>query len=193
MSFLPFVISFLLILVVGGSLMLQSFRSTAVEKTIILSRNQAHLNLRSEQAHKEFKALQAKAKKQENNSKVPQQTVSTQKEAKAKEFVQKRNLRQNIDSSKLNLWPLIHEPDSVASKVLYKKVIKLIEMLYGETDFYKSTHNPGLATALIDQMLGKNRTLFSSFFPKILRYQPCTIRCLEGQTPAILDSKNIFC
>lgn len=87
MSFLPFVISFLLILVVGSGLLFQTFKSTAVEKTVILSRNEAHLSLRSEQAKKQFKALQARAQKEKKASENLMK-VTTQMGTKIKEYVQ---------------------------------------------------------------------------------------------------------
>lgn len=165
MSFLPFVLSFLLILVVGSSLLFQSFRSTALEKTVILGRNEAKLSLKSKQARKEFKALQSKEKMSSQNQKTQQQ-VSAQKDTKIKEYIQKRDLRRNEDASKFNLWPLVYEPDSVASKILYKKAIKLIEILYDQTDFYRTSTNPKPATALVDALISQKKGTFSELFPK---------------------------
>jgi len=179
MSFLPFVISFLLIIVVGSSLLFQSFRSTAIERTVILSRNQAKLSLKSQQARKAFKALRGKTKVNSQDPNTQQQT-SAKKDPKIKEYIQKRDLRRNEDSSKFNLWPLVYEPDSIASKILYKKAIKLIELLYGQTDFYKTSTKPKPATALIDAILGQKKATFSELFPKDPELSNLFYKMLKG-------------
>jgi hypothetical protein len=191
MSFLPFVLSFLLILVVGSGLLFQTFKSTAVEKTVILSRNEAHLSLRSEQAKKQFKALQASAQKEKKASENLKK-VTTQVGTKIKEYVQKRDLRRNFDSSKFNLWPLVFEPDSVASKVLYKKAIALIEILYGDTDFYKSSRRPNLATALIDSLLGKKEETFQKLFPEDPELSAAFLKMLRGKNTGYPHFEEYF-
>jgi hypothetical protein len=177
MSFLPFVLTFLLILTLGSSLLFQSFSSTSIEKTIILAKKQTRLNLRSEQARKGFKALQIKAK--EDKKEPPTQLQGPSKE-KAKEYIDKRALRKNKNSSKFNLWPLVYEPDSVASKILYKKAITLIEMLYGQTDFYKTSTYPKLATALVDAILGQKKEDFIKLFPKDPELSKAFYKMLKG-------------
>ena len=137
------------------------------------------MNLRSEQARKQFKALQIKAKKDEKASPTQLQEHSKEK-VKAKKYVEKRTLRKNKDSSKFNLWPLVFEPDSVASKILYKKAIKLIEILYGETDFYKTSAHPKLATALVDAFLGQKQGDFIKLFPNDPELSKAFYKMLKG-------------
>ncbi len=82
MSFLPFVLSFLLILVLGSSLLLTSFRSLAIEKKVILGANHAKLLLISKQADKDFKRIANK--KIQTEPKSPADGVQEERKAKNK-------------------------------------------------------------------------------------------------------------
>jgi hypothetical protein len=153
MSFLPFVLSFLLILVLGSSMLFTSFRSTAREKAVILSKKNAHLALISEQARIGFKKTQ-------KDSNEPKETKES-KDDKSAVFVERRNERSSMDDSKFNLWPLLQQKDPVIADILYNRAIKLIEILYQDADFY----HPHLAQQIIDEIAGKDASNFLELFP----------------------------
>lgn len=158
MSFLPFVLSFLLILVLGSSLLFNSFRSTAIEKTVILAQKNAKLCLISEQAAIEYKKLKKRKTPGEKKPKA-------KNPAKVIAYPDIRNKRHGLDSSKFNLWPLFNKENNTPSVALYKSAIRLIQILYQDADFYKAEHDPDLARKIIDEMVSKKGEDFSQLFP----------------------------
>lgn len=170
MSFLPFVVSFLLILVIGSSILLTSFRSLLVEKTVIVGRNSAKLALISKQAEKDFKKLGRK--KNPSESKTPDQpqdqSQNQPRAAKTKVpiYKEKRAKRYGLDSSKVNLWPLFKGDDNALSDALYKITIQLIQTLYQDAEFYKSARDPKLAEKIVQAMLAKKGENFMELFPE---------------------------
>jgi hypothetical protein len=166
MSFLPFVLSFLLILVLGSSLLFTSFRGSAIEKTIILTENKNWLELISKQAKAEYKLTVNKDKKEDKPA-SPHPAPKPQEERgepnKTKKYKDERNQRLNLTSSKFNLWSLVH--NTTVDKVIYESAIKLVEILYQDTDFYKAARDPGLAKRIIDAMLGQKKESLSELYP----------------------------
>jgi hypothetical protein len=154
MSFLPFVLSFLLILVLGSSMLFTSFRSTAREKAMILAKKNAHLVLISEQAKKEFKKTQPR----DDSGKSEKES----KDDESAKFVEHRNDRSGMDDSKFNLWPLLHQRDPALADFLQDRAAKLIEILYKDADFY----NPHLAQQIIGEIAGKDASNFLELFPE---------------------------
>jgi hypothetical protein len=163
MSFLPFVLSFLLILVIGSSFLFTSFRSTSLEKTVILAQHRAHLSLLSKQAEQ-----QCKPQRKETPTSDPKIESKEPKETKDKApvYKDKRNKRCGLDSSKFNLWPLFHPKDNVANAALRKSAIRLIQILYQDAEFYKKAHDPKLAENILDGMLSKKGEDLSHLFPE---------------------------
>lgn len=149
MSFLPFVLSFLLILVLGSSFLFTSFRSTAVEKTVILAKHRAKLGLITKQAEAEYKKGLTKKPKNSN-------PTSKGKDQKAV-YQDPRNQREGFDSSKFNLWPLLHNTDMTKYPVLKRSAIRLIQILYQDDDFYKKARDPDLAEKIIDALILEKR------------------------------------
>lgn len=157
MTFLPFVLSFLVVLVLGSSYLMQSFQSSAREKAVIMGQRNARLIVIGEQAKK-----LARPKRQ-----APQAPREQQKKQKSnKPFEESRDLRLNIEEGKLNLWPILYSQDQHLVKALSQAAIELIEMLYQKADFYKNAHEPGLAKQLVDQMLKKEAETLLDLFPK---------------------------
>ncbi len=170
MSFLPFVLSFLLILVLGSSLLFNSFRSTSLEKTVILGTRNAKLDLISEQ-HKSSLRSQEKT-----GIKKPKEAKQIEKAAKGKAYKDRRNRRNNLHTSKLNLWPLFNEKDMELFNIVYESTIKLIENLYKKEDFYKE----GLAKRIVDEMSKKKGEALSELFPEDKELAAVYYKMLKG-------------
>jgi len=169
MSFLPFVLSFLLILVLGSSLLLTSFRSLALEKKVVLGVHSAKLTLISKQADKDFKRIASKKPSSESKSDAlqpPAERKAKEKPSRPPVYKEKREKRYGLGSSKLNLWPLLKGDDLALSDALYKSTIKLLQILYQDADFYKASHDPNLAQKIVQAMLEKKKAEdFSQLFP----------------------------
>jgi hypothetical protein len=164
MNFLPFVLSFLLIIVLGSSLLFQSFRSTSTEKTIIVSQNRAKLELISIQAAQEYDSIASKKTPEEGKKEKKEPPLQGPKPARRTPteatYIASRSLRQNLDSSKFNLWPVIHS--QVVDPLAYQSAIRLIDILYQKAEFY----DPGLAKKIIDHMIEAKEDSFPKLFPK---------------------------
>ncbi|MBS0648490.1 MAG: hypothetical protein JSS10_04600 [Verrucomicrobia bacterium] len=149
-------------------MLLTSFRSLLVEKTVILGRNSAKLLLISKQAEKDFKKIARK--KNSSEAKIPDQPPDPSKAAKTKNktpaYKEKRSLRYGLDSSKINLWPLLQGNDNSLSDALYKITIRLIQILYQDAEFYKSARDPKLAEKIVQAMLAKKGEKFKELFPE---------------------------
>lgn len=172
MSFLPFVLSFLLILVLGSSMLLTSFRSLLIEKTVILGASSAKLTLISKQADKDFKKIANKKIPSESKKESKDTSISASEEKKQKVkdkppvYKEKRSKRYGLESSKINLWPLLKGDDNSLSDALYKTTIKLFQILYQDADFYKDARDPLLAKNVVDVILKKKGEDFSELFPE---------------------------
>lgn len=179
MNFLPFVITFLLLLVIGSSTLFNSVRSTAIEKHVLQGSNRAKLGLISAEAREEFRTVKKEPKGQLKTVE-PIQQGTKEKKKKVKPYVNTRDLRRNLNVSKLNIWPILHEPMTVQAVTLYKKGIKLIEILYGEESFFKEQHHPQLARAIIDAMVEKKGETLMELFPKDHKLSDVYYRMMKG-------------
>jgi hypothetical protein len=164
MSFLPFVLSFLLILVLGSSLLFNSFRSTSLEKTVILAQNRAKLGLISKQAEVDYKTSEVKKEKNKGSNNEPRE--AKEKNGKAPVYKDKRNKRYGFDSSKFNLWPLFQPKNNVEYNALKNGAIRLIQILYQDADFYKNARDPKLAEKILLDMISQKGEDLSQLFPK---------------------------
>ncbi len=174
MSFLPFVLSFLLLMVIGSSFLFTSFRSTSLEKTVILAHNRAKLGLVSKQAEADYKISQPKkSDKDKNNPKEPKE-----KNGKVSVYKDKRNKRCGLESSKFNLWPLFKEGSS--SIYLYRSAIRLIQILYQDADFYKNAPDPHLAKKILDEMISKKGEDLSQLFSQNQELAKMYYKMLRG-------------
>lgn len=153
MSFLPFVLSFLLILVLGSSFLFTSFRSTAIEKTVILAQHRAKLGLISNQAEADYKKNRAKKEKKTDSK-------STKGKDEKAVYKDERNQRDGLESSKFNLWSLFNDKDMNKHDALKKSAVRLIQILYQDTDFNK---DPGFAAKIVDAMVAKKSEELSQF------------------------------
>lgn len=161
MSFLPFVLSFLLLLVIGSSFLFTSFRSTSLEKTVILAQNRAKLGLISKQAEADYKEIQPNKKDGKLNDSHSTPREPKEKKDKIPVYKDKRNKRCGLDSSKFNLWPLLNNK---SSSYLYDSAIRLIQILYQDADFYKNERDPKLAEKILKEMTSqKGEDLFQLF------------------------------
>lgn len=176
MSFLPFVLSFLLILVLGSSVLFNSFRSTSLEKTIILGVHNGKLNLISQQHQTTFKNIE----KKENDLNKPLKKTHREKALPGKVYRNRRCERNNLETSKLNLWPLFKGEDVSLSAILYDSAVELIKILYKDADFYKDENDKGLAKAIVDEMLKKKGESFSELSPRDERLAAIYYKMLKG-------------
>lgn len=185
MSFLPFVLSFLLILVLGSSFLFTSFRSTSLEKTLILAQNRAKSTLLSKQADKDYKSSLV------TKSPGPEEPKE-KKEKKNKPLVykNKREKRSGLDTSKFNLWPLLN--DKNASIALYKSAIRLIQILYQDADFYKNGRDPHLARNILDAMISKKGEDFAQLFPKDEHLAGIYYKMLKGSNTGYPSLEEYF-
>ena len=175
MSFLPFVLSFLLILVLGSSFLFTSFRSTSLEKTVILAHNRAKLGLISKQAEAAYKTSQArKPSSKEGETCNP----AKEKNGKVAVYKDKRNKRSGLDSSKFNLWPLLNNKNS--SKCLYDSAIRLIQILYQDADFYKNQRDPKLAEKILEEMISIKGEDISQLFSENRELAKVYYKMLKG-------------
>lgn len=163
MSFLPFVLSLLIILVLGSSFLFTSYRSTSLEKTVILAQHRAHLTLMSKQAEAEYKMSERKKPTVPDN---PQTPATKEKKEKIPVYKDKRSKRYGLESSKVNLWPLLNDKNKTVSSTLYKSAIKLIQILYQDADFYKEAADPKLAQKILDEMIAKKKDDLTGLFPE---------------------------
>lgn len=163
MSFLPFVLSFLLLMVIGSSFLFTSFRSTSLEKTVILAHNRAKLGLISKQAEADYKRSQTSKKSGKSNE---LSNLSKDSKEKIPVYKDKRNERLGLNSSKFNLWPLLNNKNS--SSCLYNSAIRLIQILYQDADFYKNERDPKLAEHILEEMISQKGEDLSQLFPKKL-------------------------
>jgi hypothetical protein len=158
MNLLPFVISFLLILVIGSTAFFASLRGTLLEKKTILAKHHGLLLLISEEANKKYK---------ETKSTIPT-PFGKEKKKKRKEkgkFPDLRRSQQHFTDGKFNLWPLITSDTTPESKLFYEKAVNLIEILYREADFYQIAKDPNLARKIVNNMCGRGATTFHELFP----------------------------
>lgn len=193
MSFLPFVLSLLMILVLGSSFLFTSFRSTSIEKTVILAQNRAHLALMSKQAEADYKTSEIKKPTEKDNN-SPHQTTQTPKEQKDKisVFKDKRSKRTGRESSKFNLWPLINDKNKTASISLYKSAIKLIQILYKDADFYKKAKDPELAQKILNEMIAKKKEDFTELFPDNPLLSEIYYKMLKGSNTGYPPLREYF-
>jgi hypothetical protein len=174
MNFLPFVLSFLLILVLGGSVMFNSFRSVSIERTIILGVHNAKLDLISDQSKKELDRMKKPTKE---GAKKPKTKKASPKE---KTYPDKRNQRNNLQTSKLNFWPCLNGTDKALSDAIYQSTVRLIENLYKETDFYKTVKRDNLARNIVEEMLKKKGETLADLFPADPELAPIYYKMLKG-------------
>jgi hypothetical protein len=175
MSFLPFVLSFLLILVLGSSFLFTSFRSTSLEKTVILAQNRAKLGLLSKQAEADYKKCEIKKKTPDPSN----QKETKEKKDKIPVYKDKRNKRCGLDSSKLNLWSLLKDSNP-SSVTLYRSAVRLIQILYQDADFYKNSNNPKLAEKILEEMISKKAEDFTQLYPKDEKLSEIYYKMLKG-------------
>ena len=193
MSFLPFVLSLLMILVLGSSFLFTSYRSTSLEKTVILAQNRSHLALISKQAEADFKKSEIK-KPTADGKPTQTQEIKPEKEKKDKipVYKDKRSKRSGRESSKFNLWPLLNDKNKTTSISLYKSAIKLIQILYQDVDFYKKAKDPELARKILDEMIAKKKDDFTQLFPDNPLLSEIYYKMLKGSNTGYPPLREYF-
>ena len=160
MNLLPFVISFLLILMIGSSTLFTSLSSTGLEKKIIFTKHEALLSLITTEAQKRYKhtKIREEPKKDKSARKREKRESQTQ-------FPDHRKKRNYLSDGKLNLWRVISDENNPESKLFYEKAIRLIEILYQATDFYQAANDPELARKIVNGMCKKNSSTLQELYP----------------------------
>lgn len=172
MNFLPFVLTFLVILVIGSTALFSSVRSTSIEKKILLAHSKAKLALISDQAKASFKTQSQK--KEGNDPSAPK--TPQQPKQKIKTYNDKRQSRAQYDSSKLNLWPLFENSNPALVKFVFESSKRLINLVYKEADFY----HPGLADEIMGAIAAHKGETFQDLFPKDDRLDLIYYKMLKG-------------
>ena len=175
MSFLPFVLSFLLILVLASSTLFNSFRSTSIEKKIILAQSKARLSLINLQEKKKIDQLPKMDKKKDEALKT--ERIKT---LKTKPYSDPRHERRRYEASKLNLSILWTKSDPTLYQIVYETAIRLLEILYQNADFYRETPGPNLARTLLNALLEKKGDSFLDLFPTDPQLAKIYYKMLKG-------------
>ncbi len=175
MSFLPFVLSFLLILVLASSALFNSFRSTTLEKTIILAQGKARLSLINLQEKKKIDQLRKTDKKKDNAPKT-----ELVKNLKSKPYGDPRHERRRYEASKLNLSILWTKSDPTLYQIVYETTIRLLEILYQNADFYREARDPNLARSLLNALVEKKGDSFLDLFPTDPKLAKIYYKMLKG-------------
>jgi hypothetical protein len=180
MSFLPFVLSLLLILVLASSALFHSFRTTSVEKTIILAEHKARFGLIKLEEKRKISKLK-KTKKKLEPSALAQ---------KAKIFT--RHQRKGYDASKLSLGVLWTKSDPVLYSLVYESAIRLIENLYKEADFYKEMQDKDLARTLVQAMTSQQGNKWLDLIPKDPALAKVYYKMLKGTSTGYPSLEEYF-
>lgn len=160
MNFLPFVLSFLFILMLASSALFHSFRSTTIEKKIIVAQNRARLGLINLEEKRKISKLYKKEKKKE--ALLP---LSLAKKIKNKTSSDIRRLRRGYDVSKLNLSILWTKSDPSLYRLIHESAIRLIHLLYKNADFYRESWDKDLARTILHAMTEQKGDSFLELFP----------------------------
>lgn len=184
MSFLPFVLSFLLILVLASGTLFQSFRSTQIEKRIILAQNRARLELISLQEKRKIDQLR-KSEKAPVSTTLP----STKK---PKRYQDVRHQRKGYESSKLNLSILWNKSDPMLYRMVYETAVRLLERLYQEADFYREAKDPHLAQTLLNALIEKKGERFIDLFPSDPKLSKIYYKMLKGTNTGYPSLEEYF-
>jgi hypothetical protein len=162
-------------MVIGSSFLFTSFRSTSLEKTLILAHNRAELGLISKQAEADYKKSKT-SKKEDKPPNAPREPK--EKKDKLPVYKDQRNKRCGRESSKFNLLPLMHNKNSSSS--LYDCAIRLIQILYQDADFYKNERDPKLAEKILGEMLSKKGEKLSQLFSENSELAKIYYKMLKG-------------
>ncbi|HEX2578963.1 MAG TPA: hypothetical protein VHK67_00980, partial [Rhabdochlamydiaceae bacterium] len=101
------------------------------------------------------KQAEADYKRGIKNKKCKNSVPTPQKSRKNAIYKDQRNQREGFDSSKFNLWPLLHGTDMAKYPLFKRSAIQLIQILYQDADFYKNARDPRLAEKIIDAMISQ--------------------------------------
>jgi hypothetical protein len=153
-------------MVIGSSFLFTSFRSTSLEKTVILAHNRAKLGLISKQAEADYNQTRKSGRKSNESPNVPREPK--EKKDKLPVYKDKRNKRCGLEASKFNLWPLLNDKDMNKHMALKKSAVRLIQILYQDADFYKNERDPLLAEKILEEMISQKGEDLSQLFPKKL-------------------------
>lgn len=141
MNFLPFVVTFLLLLVLISSSLFSSIMRTARESRVILVEHQAYLKLLSQQNMDSFKPKKTNSPARSSHA------------SKKGERPEPRSILDGCPQSKLNVFSMIHGNHPQRTHTLAQISIKLIENLYGSCDFYRSSPLKDIAHTIVHQMI----------------------------------------
>jgi len=185
MNVLPLVISFLIILGITASQLFHGRLATAVEKKNI----EGYLNARRKIWNKHQQASYRKKKGEVEVAKVEtveapaekKESVANDDEEKEEESVQKKYFRDKRcvhESGKFNLYPLLHDPDSVTAKHFYEPAAALIRHLYAQTPLWKEGQD--LEYQILDGLMQKKDLSFYDAFAEKPELAPIFYKMLKG-------------
>jgi hypothetical protein len=168
MNLLPFVLSFLLILIVASSTMQHTFQAIFLEKRSVAGYFRA---LRNSRSHMESADYMKAAKKQEEDP-------ITEKPPKPKKTPTKRprSYGSEGEQAKFNLSKLFNNPTDPTSQIVYDSAAELIRILYKNASFYEDGMNHKILKALLEKKEGA----FSKLFEKDQELSAVFYKMLQG-------------
>lgn len=162
MNVLPLVLSFFFILAISVSAVFQGYFSLALEKKNLEGYLNTHFRIWNK--HQQNFLNQAPEKPQATPPDPPAHSSSETKENSREKRIYFRDKKCSHESGKLNLYPLLHDLDSVNAKHLYEPAAKLIVELYEKTPFWKMGED--LEYQILDGLMKKKELSFYDAFSK---------------------------
>jgi hypothetical protein len=204
MSFLPYVLSFLLLLAVGSSVVFSSCRSSAKIQAMVIAHQIGVVNLISEDTLARHKKKSTKGKElavilQEKTASKKKTTEHSIRKAHTHTLQIVRD--QLVLEGRLNLWPLVISDKKHEDPFLYEAAVRLVENLFKDCDFYKEMKDNHLARSIIDQIIEKAHHLnigtkltcsFDQLFPKDPNLALVFYKMLQG-TSTTYHSLKEYC
>lgn len=187
MNILPLVISFLIIMGIMASQLFHGHAAITLEKRTL----EGYLNARSQIWNKH---QQAEYRKHEGKKEIPKVTTAEKEEStvneeeKEEEIEYFRDRRCVHESGKFNLYPLLHDPDSVIAKHLYEPAASLIRRLYKKTSVWKEGQD--LEYQILDGLMHKKDLSFYDAFAEKPELAPLFYKMLKGSNTYEAETSN---
>ena len=151
MNFLPFVFTFLILLSLMSSFLFSSAFRIARESKLIQTGHKTYLNLLTKQSQESFtqkkdETAKAGLENKEKRTKKPASPPGADDKPP-------RSFHDGCEESKINLSFLYEAQNSELQFFLKQTMIRLIELLYGPCDFYKSAGIKDAAFLIVKELM----------------------------------------
>jgi hypothetical protein len=195
MNILPVVLTILLILSLGATTFFRGHAATLAEKRSLEGYFNAHRKIWNKEMQAAFKKAPEKPKVQEAEP-VPSTTAQNEQKPKEEEDEEEESVKKKYfrdkkcahESGKLNLFPLLHDPDSTLAKHLYEPAARLIAILYQHAPFWKKGEN--LEYRILDALMKIEDRGFVEAIPEESDLAPIFYKMLKGTNTYTLGSSE---